>query len=207
MAGEISERCGPSRPAGPGRLPVDRTTGDGPHPAARARSESHPGVRCRDARPMVGSSVLGSFASQGRGSGRGSAMSSEIQAAATLDDLYRVEGKAELIGGRIVHVMPTGFRPGRVAARIFRALDDHAEATGRGVALPDNVGFAVAELSSGRQSFSPDAAYYLGALPSNPMRFIEGPPTFAVEIRSENDYGDAAEAEMAAKRADYFEAG
>ena len=31
--------------------------------------------------------------------------------------------------------------------------------------------------------------------------------TFAVEVRSENDHGAAAEAEMAAKRADYFEAG
>jgi Uma2 family endonuclease len=30
---------------------------------------------------------------------------------------------------------------------------------------------------------------------------------FAVEIRSENDYGPAAEREMAAKRADYFAAG
>jgi Uma2 family endonuclease len=39
------------------------------------------------------------------------------------------------------------------------------------------------------------------------MRFIEGLPTFAVEVRSESDYGPAAEAEMAAKRADYFEAG
>ena len=39
------------------------------------------------------------------------------------------------------------------------------------------------------------------------MRFVEGPPTFAVEVRSENDYGDAAEEEMAAKRADYFLAG
>jgi Uma2 family endonuclease len=29
----------------------------------------------------------------------------------------------------------------------------------------------------------------------------------AVEVRSENDHGRAAEAEMAAKRADYFEAG
>jgi Uma2 family endonuclease len=39
------------------------------------------------------------------------------------------------------------------------------------------------------------------------MRFIEGPPTFAAEVRSENDYTDAAEAEMAEKRADYFAAG
>jgi Uma2 family endonuclease len=39
------------------------------------------------------------------------------------------------------------------------------------------------------------------------MRFIEGPPTFAVEVRSENDYGPAADAAIAAKRVDYFAAG
>jgi Uma2 family endonuclease len=131
-------------------------------------------------------------------------MSSRTQ---TLDDLYRVEGKAELIAGRIVPLMPTGMMPNRIAFRIARGLDDHATATGRGVAFTDNMGFAVPELFSGRQSFSPDASYYVGPLPSNPMRFIEGTPTFAVEVRSEGDCGDAAEKEMAAKRADYFEAG
>jgi Uma2 family endonuclease len=69
------------------------------------------------------------------------------------------------------------------------------------------MGFAVPELSSGRQSFSPDTSYYVGPFPANVMRFIEGPPIFAVEVRSEGDYGDAAEREMAEKRADYFEAG
>ena len=39
------------------------------------------------------------------------------------------------------------------------------------------------------------------------MSFILGPPNFAVEVRSENDYGDGAEESMADKRADYFEAG
>jgi Uma2 family endonuclease len=39
------------------------------------------------------------------------------------------------------------------------------------------------------------------------MDFIAGPPTLAVEVRSKGDYGPAAEAAMAAKRADYFEAG
>src|SRR4051812_7907536 len=69
------------------------------------------------------------------------------------------------------------------------------------------MGFAVPKLSSGRQSFSPDASYYLGPMPANPMRFIENPPTLAVEVRSEGVYTPAAEAAMAAKRADYFEAG
>src|SRR5438128_9205037 len=134
-------------------------------------------------------------------------MSHVGQVRATLDDLYRTPGKAALIGGRIVHFMATGRKPNRVAGRIYRSLDDHARQTGRGEAYTDNIGFAVPELPSGRESFSPDAAYYLGPLPANRMRFIEGPPTFAVEVRSENDYGDAAEAEMAAKRADYFAAG
>jgi Uma2 family endonuclease len=39
------------------------------------------------------------------------------------------------------------------------------------------------------------------------MRFIQGSPTFAVEVRSEGDYGPAAETEIAAKRGDYFLAG
>jgi hypothetical protein len=39
------------------------------------------------------------------------------------------------------------------------------------------------------------------------MRFIEGAPTCAIEVRSENEYGNAAELELAAKRTDYFLAG
>ena len=39
------------------------------------------------------------------------------------------------------------------------------------------------------------------------MKFFRGAPDFAVEVRSEGDYGPAAEREMAAKRADYFAAG
>jgi Uma2 family endonuclease len=125
----------------------------------------------------------------------------------TIDDLYQIDGKAELIAGRIVYFMPTGFSPSRVAFRIARSLDDHAEATGQGMAFGDNLGYVVPPLSSGRESFAPDASYYVGPLPADPMRFIAGAPTFAVEVRSMGDHGPAAEAEMAAKRADYFEAG
>ncbi len=38
-------------------------------------------------------------------------MSTGAKTAMTLDDLLRVDGKAELIGGRIVHQMPVGHRP------------------------------------------------------------------------------------------------
>ena len=134
-------------------------------------------------------------------------MSSATEVAATLADLARVEGKAELVAGRIVPLMPTGRRPSRAASRIFRSLDDHAEVTGVGEAYNDNTGFAVPRLASGRQSFAPDAAFFRGPFPPDEMRFLEGTPHFAVEVRSESDYGAAAEAALAAKRADYFEAG
>ncbi|MGL4610043.1 MAG: Uma2 family endonuclease [Trueperaceae bacterium] len=53
--------------------------------------------------------------------------------------------------------------------------------------------------------FSPDATFYIGANPG--MRFYDGAPIFAVEVRSESDYGTEAELAMAQKRADYFAAG
>jgi Uma2 family endonuclease len=126
---------------------------------------------------------------------------------ATLDDLYRTPGKAELIGGRIVHYMATEVRPNEVAANIFVSLRAYVAKVGKGKVFTDNMGFAIPKLPSGRESFSPDASYYDGPLPANLMRFVEGPPTFAVEVRSENDYTPSAEAQIAAKRADYFTAG
>jgi Uma2 family endonuclease len=134
-------------------------------------------------------------------------MASASTTRATIDDLYRVEGKAELIGGRIERFMASGQLPSAVAFNIASDLRSHEKSTGRGKAYGDGVGYAVPELSSGRESFSPDASYYDGPFPMNRMRFIDGAPNLGVEVRSENDYGDAAELAMAAKRKDYFEAG
>jgi Uma2 family endonuclease len=39
------------------------------------------------------------------------------------------------------------------------------------------------------------------------MKFLDRAPTFAVEVRSEHDYGKTAEREIALKIADYFAAG
>ncbi len=69
------------------------------------------------------------------------------------------------------------------------------------------MGFTVPELPSGRESFSPDVGYHLGPPPPDKMDFVAGPPTFAVEVRSKGDYGDAAGAGMAAKRTACFQAG
>jgi Uma2 family endonuclease len=124
---------------------------------------------------------------------------------ANIDDLARVadHGKAELIDGEIVPMSPTGFLPNYVAGEIYASLRDYARRTRSGYAIGDNAGFIV-DLPH-RTSFSPDAAFYTGK--STGMRFLEGAPVFAVEVRSEHDYGRAAEREMAEKRADYFAAG
>jgi len=103
--------------------------------------------------------------------------------------------------------MSTGRKPNRVAGRIYRSLDDYAAQVRKGEAYTDNMGFAVPLLPSERESFSPDASYHKGPFPIDPMRFIVGAPSFAAEVRSESDYGPAAEAEMADKRTDYFQAG
>ncbi len=98
---------------------------------------------------------------------------------------------------------PTGASPGFAAGEIFASLHQYARRMGRGRAVGDNVGFLV-NLPH-RQSFSPDAAFWVGKHPG--MKFYEGAPVFAVEVRSEGDYGPAAERALAAKRADYFAAG
>ena len=126
---------------------------------------------------------------------------------ATLEDLSREPGKAELIGGKIVRSMPTGRRPNIVAGNIFVALREYCKRSRKGEAYTDNMGFTVPTLPSGRQTFAPDAAYYAGPFPDDAMRFVEGAPTLAVEVRSENDYGALAESQLAEKRADYFAAG
>lgn len=124
---------------------------------------------------------------------------------ATIDDLYRVpeNGKAELIDGVLVRMAPTGGRPSRAAGWIFMNLVRHERRSGRGYAFPDNTGFIV-DLPR-RKSFSPDAAFYEGG----PLdgKFLPGAPVFAAEVRSEGDYGRAAEKRIARKIADYHQAG
>jgi len=130
-------------------------------------------------------------------------MSTKTQA--TVDDLYHVpeNGKAEIVNGELVLMSPTGGVPGRAAGKIFISLEQYERRVGGGYAFPDNVGFIV-NLPH-RRSFSPDAAFFKGELRGG--KFLEGAPIFAVEVRSDDDYGPAAEVQMAAKRADYFAAG
>jgi Uma2 family endonuclease len=127
------------------------------------------------------------------------------KAQATIEDLYHVpeDGKAELVNGELRLMSPTGDLPGSAGGEIYVSLRAYARRTSMGRAYTDNAGFVV-NLPH-RKSFSPDAAYYVG--PRTGGKFLEGAPVFAVEVRSEGDYGPAAERELAAKRCDYFAAG
>lgn len=124
---------------------------------------------------------------------------------ATIEDLYGLpeNGTGEIINGEIIQMPPTGDSPNRAGGSIYVSLRQHEPLAGGGRAFTDNASFK-ANLPH-RDSFSPDAAFYTG--PPGGMRFLERAPDFAVEVRSEGDYGLDAERRLAEKRRDYFAAG
>jgi Uma2 family endonuclease len=128
-----------------------------------------------------------------------------VKIEATIEDLYRVPDnrKAELVDGELRVMSPTGGLPGYAGDEIYVSLRAYARRVGIGRAVGDNKGFRV-DLPR-RKSVSPDAAYYVGPAPT--MRFYDGAPVFAVEVRSEGDYVPRAERDATDKRADYFAAG
>jgi Uma2 family endonuclease len=127
-------------------------------------------------------------------------MSTKVEA--TIEDLYKVEGKAELVNGEIVLMPLTGGLPHYAALEITMSLAASEKTRQKGIAFGDGAAFVV-NLPD-RKSFSPDAGFYVGEIT---MKFFQGAPVFAVEVRSENDYGPRAERQIAQKRADYFAAG
>jgi len=128
-------------------------------------------------------------------------MSTKVEA--TIEDLYKVEGKAELVNGEIILMSPTGWRPHYAGDEIFSSLREYSKRRKFGRVVSDNAAFVV-DLPH-RKSFSPDAAFHVGA--DTGMKFFDSAPVFAIEVRSEGDYGPRAERQMAKKRADYFAAG
>jgi Uma2 family endonuclease len=127
------------------------------------------------------------------------------KASNTIEDLYKVpdNAKAEIVDGEVILMPPTGGEPGYAGDEIFVSLRDHSRSTKAGRAVGDNKAFLVR--LPNRESFSPDAAFYIGPNPG--MKFYEGAPVFAVEVRSEGDYGPKAEERIRQKRIDYFQAG
>jgi Uma2 family endonuclease len=122
---------------------------------------------------------------------------------ATIEDLYKVEGKAELVNGEIIAMPPAGDDPNGASLSVAISLRAYEKRTRQGRAYTEGAGFHV-HLPH-REALSPDAAYHTG--PRTGMEFLEGAPIFAVEVRSKTDYGPAAERAMRDKRADYFACG
>jgi Uma2 family endonuclease len=122
---------------------------------------------------------------------------------ATVDDLYKVEGKAELVDGELVLMHGSGYQHGVATGNIFSSLRVHVKKRGVGVAFGDNIVF-LCDLPN-RKSFSPDCCYYTG--PNSGKKFAPQPPVFAIEVRGQEDEGATAERRMKRKRADYFAAG
>lgn len=124
----------------------------------------------------------------------------QLESPATIADLERVDGKAEIVNGKLVLMSPTSGYHGMASLNIGSSLKLYQRAVGGGTAYADNVAFVVSET----RSFSPDVAWHPEPAA---RRFVQSAPLLAVEIRSASNYGPAAEQNMAWKRADYFAAG
>jgi len=127
----------------------------------------------------------------------------------TAEEFYELpdppeSGKAELIHGRVVREMPVGGQHGKQQVRIARALDAFAEAQGDAEVTVET-GFILERDPD--VVLAPDVALTLrsrlpgGQLPAS--GFVEGSPTLAVEVVSENEPSGRA----LAKAGQYLDAG
>ncbi len=128
------------------------------------------------------------------------------QAEAAIEDLYLVPDKrrAELVNGRIVILPYIGMNASQAKGALLVSLKAHEKKTELGKTYTSRVAFVV-DLPH-RKSFSPDIAFTQDKRNFG-MRFPEGSPTFAVEIRNELPENNFPETEIEQKRADYFAAG
>jgi Uma2 family endonuclease len=55
---------------------------------------------------------------------------------ATIEDLYKVEGKAELVNGEIAEMPPAGDEPSTAGGEVFVSLRAYARRTRNGKAYP-----------------------------------------------------------------------
>jgi Uma2 family endonuclease len=94
-----------------------------------------------------------------------------------------------IVNGEPVLLPPTGDVPSRAGFNIASNLREFERQNPIGRAYPDNTGYKV-NLPN-RAFFSPDASFYTGK--ATGMKFLEGSPVFAAEVRSEYDYGPKAE--------------
>lgn len=119
-----------------------------------------------------------------------------------IEQLYKIEGQAEIIDNEIIQMPLHGGLIGRACGAILSSIHDCSQDLS-GSVYTSTTGFLV-DLPH-RKSFCADASYYTG--PGSGMEFLPQAPDFAVEIRDECDYTPDAKGRLSAKRADYFAAG
>jgi hypothetical protein len=103
---------------------------------------------------------------------------------ARVADLLDIEGKAELIGGRVITFSLLTVQEARDVRKVLRSLDDHVTQSGvGGEAVGSGVAYILREpLPSGRLSFCPEVSYIAGPPELGECGFILGAPAFAVEF-------------------------
>jgi Uma2 family endonuclease len=124
---------------------------------------------------------------------------------ATIEDLYKVEGQAELVNGKIarmpLHVGYVAYVIGNLKLSLYKYSENGGM---KGYAYGSAVAYEV-DLPH-RKAFCPDLAFYTGTdKPS--MKFPVGAPIFVIEFRDPGSFGHAADRKLAAKIKDYFDAG
>src|SRR5262245_62117211 len=103
---------------------------------------------------------------------------------ATVADLHRTEGRAELVGGRIVRLPYFGCKPGDIVGNVAFNLNEYERRTGRGEVGTATLAYVVPPLPSGRESFSPAVSYYVETA-------YRGDPHTPVAIFRRGDVADA----------------
>jgi len=121
----------------------------------------------------------------------------------TIEDLYKVEGQAELVNGKIVRMPLHGCYIGTAIDNLKANLYEYSKHGKKGYPLGSTVAYIV-DLPH-RKAFCPDLAFCTEGDFS--MEFPVGAPIFAAEFRDPDNYGPAAERKILDKIRDYFDAG
>lgn len=104
-------------------------------------------------------------------------------------ELPAIPGKnVELVDGEVVEALPAGLRQGLIATMLAGRLREFAQQHRLGFAAGDNVGYVLRRNPDNVRS--PDVSFIARErMPGGDDldRYVEGPPTLAVEIVSPND--------------------
>src|SRR5437773_1538879 len=110
------------------------------------------------------------------------------KAPAKVEDLYRIEGQAEIVNGKIVRMPFHGGYLGHAIDTVKWSLYEYSDKGKKGLPLGSTVAYVV-DLPH-RKAFCPDLAFDTGRKLT--MGFPKGAPIFAAEFRDPGSYGPAA---------------